>query len=143
GPRAHYISLASDDRYLQRARSILESHFGVHVGYAPATPGRAPSIYVHSKVLHRIFRDVLGLRQRRIPAWVMQLPLSRVKHFLEGFRCGDGTHSGKKVGNELCFDTTSEALAVDLNYLLLRFGLVASFGRYQTRFRQRYGERLF
>jgi hypothetical protein len=73
----------------------------------------------------------------------MQLPLSRVKHFLEGFRCGDGTHSGKKVGNELVFDTTSEALAVDLNYLLLRFGVVASFGRYETTFKQKYGDRRF
>ena len=73
----------------------------------------------------------------------MQLPLSRAKHFLEGFRCGDGTHSGKKVGNELCFDTTSEWLATDLIYLLLRFGVVASFGRYETTFRQKYGDRQF
>ncbi len=73
----------------------------------------------------------------------MQLPLSRVKHFLEGFRCGDGTHSGKKMGNELVFDTTSEALAIDLNYLLLRFGIIACFGKYETTFRQKYGDRRF
>jgi hypothetical protein len=73
----------------------------------------------------------------------LQLPLSRVKHFLEGFRCGDGTHSGKKLGKELVFDTASEALAIDLSYLLLRFGLVASFGRYETMFRQKYGDRRF
>jgi hypothetical protein len=73
----------------------------------------------------------------------MQLPLNRVKHFLEGFRCGDGTHSGKKLGNELVFDTTSEALALDLNFLLLRFGIVACFGHYETTFRKKYGERRF
>jgi hypothetical protein len=143
GRSAHYISFASDDEYLRRAEAILQEHFHVHVGYAAATPGRAPSIYVHSKVLHRVFKHVLGLRDRRLPAWVMQLPLGRVKHFLDGFRCGDGTHSGKKVGNELVFDTTSEALAIDLNYLLLRFGVVASFGQYETTFRRRYGERRF
>ncbi|MBY0229858.1 MAG: NAD-dependent epimerase/dehydratase family protein, partial [Gemmataceae bacterium] len=71
----------------------------------------------------------------------MQLPLYRLKHFLEGFRCGDGTHSGKKVGNELCFATAREALAVDLTYVLLRFGIVASFGRYGTTFRKKYGDR--
>jgi UDP-glucuronate decarboxylase len=73
----------------------------------------------------------------------MQLPLTRVKHFLEGFRCGDGTHSGKKLGNELCFDTASENLALDLSYLLLRFGIVASFGRYETTFKKKYGDRRF
>ncbi len=143
GDGVHFISFASDDHYLRRARAILEREFGARVGWADATPGRAPSIYVHSKVLHRLFRDVLRLRDRRVPLWVLQLPLSRVKHFLEGFRCGDGTHSGKKVGHELCFDTVSEQLAIDLNYLLLRFGIVASFGRYETTFEARYGDRKF
>jgi hypothetical protein len=73
----------------------------------------------------------------------MQLPLARLKHFVEGFRCGDGTHSRKKVGNELCFETTSEQLAIDLNYVLLRFGIVSSYGRYETTFRQKYGDRRF
>jgi len=143
GDKSHFISLCSNEEYLRRARAILEQAFGVATGYVPPGPGRGPSVYAHSKVLHRVFRDLLGLRDRRIPGWVMQLPLSRVKHFLEGFRCGDGTHSGKKVGNELCFDTTSEWLATDLNYLLLRFGIVASFGRYETTFRQKYGDRRF
>lgn len=143
GEGAHFISFASDEHYLTRAKEILEREFAARVGWAEPTPGRAPSIYVHSKVLHRVFRDVLQLRERRIPLWVMQLPLSRVKHFLEGFRCGDGTHSGKKVGNELCFDTVSLQLAVDLNYLLLRFGIVASFGRYETTFKAKYGDRRF
>jgi len=143
GGGTHFISMASDEAYLRRAKIILERTFGVRVGFTPATPGRAPSVYAHSKVLHRVFRDVLGLRARRIPPWAMQLPLSRLKHFLEGFRCGDGTHSGKKVGNELCFDTTSGALADDLTYVLLRFGVVASVGRYETTFKARYGDRKF
>jgi len=94
-----------------------------------------------------LFRDVLGLggssAERRIPRWVMQLPLNRVKHFLEGYRQGDGTHSGRLLDNELAFNTVSEQLALDLNYLLLRFGLVASVGSYETTYKQRYGERRF
>ena len=143
GDGVHFISFCSDDIYLTRAKSILEEHFGVHVGCVPAAPDRGPSIYAHSRTLHVLFKRVLNLRARRIPPWVMQLPLSRVKHFLEGFRCGDGTHSGKKMGNELVFDTTSEALAIDLNYLLLRFGIIACFGKYETTFRQKYGDRRF
>jgi UDP-glucuronate decarboxylase len=143
GEGVHFISFASDERYLRRAQRIIRKHFGVNAGFVGATKDRAPSICAHSKILHTLFCRILRLRERRIPAWVMQLPLARVKHFLEGFRCGDGTHSGKKVGNELCFDTTSEQLALDLNYLLLRFGIVASFGRYETTFRKKYGDRRF
>ncbi len=143
GARARFISFASDEANLRRARDILEQSFGLAVGWVAPSPGRAPSVRVHSKVLHRLFRDVLGLRDRRIPAWVMQLPLGRVKHFLEGFRCGDGTHSGEKPGNELCFDAASESLAGDLTYLLLRFGIVASVRRHETTSRARYGDRRF
>jgi UDP-glucuronate decarboxylase len=143
GDGTHYISLSSDDEFVRRAKSILEASFGMKAGYASATPGRAPATYAHSKVLHHVFVRILRLRDRRIPAWIMQLPLGRVKHFLEGFRCGDGTHSGKKLGNELVFDTISEALAIDLTYLLLRFRIVASYGRYETTFRKKYGDPRF
>jgi UDP-glucuronate decarboxylase len=143
GDGVHFISFSSDDVYLRRAQRIIRERFEIAAGYISPTKGRAPSVYAHSKVLHTLFCRILGLRERRIPAWVMQLPLSRAKHFLEGFRCGDGTHSGKNVGNKLCFDTTSEQLAVDLSYLLLRFGIVASFGRYETTFRKKYGDRRF
>lgn len=143
GKGVYFISLCSDLTYLERAKTILETHFRVRTGIIPYSPERGPSLYAHSKVLHYVFTCLLGLRERRIPSWVMQLPLGRVKHFLEGFRCGDGTHSGKKLGNELCFDTTSRELAIDLNYLLLRFGIVASFGHYSTTFRKRYGDRRF
>ena len=142
-PGVYFVTFSSDDEYLQRARAVLNAQLRVRSGIAPATPGRSPTLYAHSKVLHHVFTKLLGLRERRIPPWVMQLPLVRVKHFLEGFRCGDGTHSGKKIGNELCFDTTSQALAIDLSFLLLRFGIVASFGRYETTFRRRYGDRRF
>jgi nucleoside-diphosphate-sugar epimerase/intein/homing endonuclease len=143
GEGVHFVSFCSDETYLEHAKVILEEHFRVHVGSAAPSSTHGPSIYAHSLTLHVLFKRLLGLRERRIPPWVMQLPLSRVKHFLEGFRCGDGTHSGKKVGNELCFDTTSENLAIDLSYLLLRFGILACFGKYETTYRQKYGDRRF
>ncbi|MGH8629657.1 MAG: hypothetical protein ACREU7_02680, partial [Burkholderiales bacterium] len=101
----YFISFSSNDEFVRRAARALESSFGVRTGYVAHTPGRAPATYAHSKVLRHVFSKVLRLRERRIPSWVMQLPLTRAKHFLEGFRCGDGTHSGKKLGKELAFDT--------------------------------------
>lgn len=143
GEGTHFVSFCSDTRYLRKAKSIIRRRLGGHPGLIAPGPGRGPSLYVHSRLLHRLFCKILQLRERRIPAWVMQLPLSRVKHFLEGFRCGDGTHSGKKVGHELAFETSSETLSIDLTFLLLRFGIVASVGKYETTFQKRYGERRF
>jgi len=137
------LTFSSDQLLIDRAAAIV-SCLGCHAIKVPASRQRAPALFVHSQLLHVLFDEIIGvLREKRIPAWVMQLPLSRVKYMLEGYREGDGTHSGKKLGHELCFDTTSESLATDLTYLLLRFGIVASVGRYTTTFRQRYGNRRF
>src|SRR5205823_2293993 len=60
-----------------------------------------------------------------------------------GYKDGDGTHSGKSVGRELCFNSCGRRLADDLDLLLLRFGIVSSHGTYETTFKQRYGDRRF
>ncbi len=133
----HFITLCSHEAALERAANILRETLGIRVGSTPRTAQRGASIYAHGKSLCWLFAEVLGLGglsyQKRIPGWVMQLPLSRLKHFLEGYREGDGTHSGANVGKRLNFVTTSRLLAQDLVYALLRFGLVASTGRYESR----------
>lgn len=143
----YLLSFCSDERYLRRAKAIIEDSFETHVGWVAPGPRRGPSIYVHSKLLYFIFDQIFGLSglsiHRRIPSWVLQLPLSRLKWFLEGYKDGDGTHSGKSVGQELCFSTSSPELADDLDLLLLRFGLIASHGRYETTLKERYGKRKF
>ncbi len=141
--KTYMLSFASETHYLRRAKQTLESLFRVHVGEVPASKERGASIYVHSKPLHTLFLRVLGLEGKRVPGWILQLPRSRAKYFLEGYKDGDGTHSGKSVGKLLDFSTVSEDLARDLTYLLLRFGVVASVGRYKTTFRQKYGDKKF
>jgi UDP-glucuronate decarboxylase len=47
------------------------------------------------------------------------------------------------MNNELCFDTTSKKLALSLNMVILRFGIIASFGKYHTYFRKKYGKKRF
>jgi UDP-glucuronate decarboxylase len=138
-----YLAFSSDQRYLDRAAAILRGELGVHVVTRAWTVERAPAIYAHSRLLLLLFDEVFGLLGPGIPPWILQLPLHRLKWFLEGYREGDGTHSGKKLGRELCFDTTSERRAQDLALILLRFGIVASLGRHETTFRRKYGERRF
>ncbi len=143
GSGNHELMLSSDTRFVRRARGIMRSSFGVHVGFVPYSRAHVCGLYVHSKPLFTAFMHIFDLAEKRIPRWVLQLPLARAKHFLEGYKDGDGTHSGQYLWKILDFNTTSRGLALDLNYLLLRFGIVACVGRYFTTFKQKYGNRRF
>jgi nucleoside-diphosphate-sugar epimerase/intein/homing endonuclease len=141
------VIFSSDTAALQRAQQILRDSFGVTPVQRPADATRSPSLYVDSLLLYHVFADVFQItgtaKTARVPGWVKQLPLARLKHFLEGYRDGDGTHKDYPAQRELAFNTVSEPLATDLTYLLLRFGIVASVGSYETTYKQRYGDRKF
>jgi UDP-glucuronate decarboxylase len=136
------LLISSDACFVERAAQVLSDSFEVNPRILSPTAGRSPSLYVDSKLLFYVFNNILRVvgtsKTLRIPAWVMQLPLSRLKHFLEGYREGDGTHTHYPEKRELAFNTASEGLATDLTYLLLRFGIVASVGSYETSIKARY-----
>jgi nucleoside-diphosphate-sugar epimerase len=140
------LSISGERALLQRAASVIESELGLHVVWAQASAARAAGIFVHSKLLLRLM-DYLGFgeNRKRIPGWILGLPLSRLKWFLEGYREGDGVHSGEKlrlaVRHE--FSTVSAELKDDLVVAFARFGLVPSVGRYESTFRQKTGERRY
>jgi len=141
------LLISSDGHVVGRAANVLERCLGVEATVLAPNATRGPSLYVDGKALLTLFRDVFKVtgysKEIRVPPWIFQLPLSRLKHFLEGYREGDGTHSNYPACRELAFNTTSEGLATDLTYVLLRFGIVASVGRYATTFKARYGDRKF
>ncbi len=141
--KSYHVTLASDGEYIRRASKIIESGFGVHVGQVPYTPGGCPSAHVSSKAFAWALARTLGLGEKRVPSWILQLPLERAKHFLQGYNDGDGTHSGKYLGRRIDFTTSSLDLANDLRVLLLKFGVVAAIGRYTTTYKQMYGDRRF
>ncbi len=119
---------------------------GLHVVSAPASSARAASIFVHSKLLLALM-DHLGFdhNRKRIPGWILGLPLSRLKWFLEGYREGDGVHSGQRMeeGIRHAFVTVSTELKDDLVVALARFGLVPSVGRYESRIGRKTGDRTY
>jgi hypothetical protein len=87
--------------------------------------------------------DFLGFEgnRKRIPGWILGLPLARLKWFLEGYREGDGVHSGAKFAEAKRheFSSVSTELKDDLVVALARFGLLPSVGRHQSR----KGDRVF
>jgi len=143
-PDDAFISVSCDDETLDRAQKVIERDLGVHVVRAPGSPGRGPALFTHSRLLLLVLEH-LGLLtpEKRIPGWILGLPLARLGWFLEGYLEGDGVHSGAKfdaaVRHE--FSTTSEALKDDLVVALGRFGIVPSIGRHATHIRKKTGDR--
>jgi hypothetical protein len=141
-----FLTISADERLVERAATIVRDQLGLHVVHAPRTEARAPAIFVHSKLLIRLMEYVgFGGNCKRIPAWILGLPLSRLKWFIEGYREGDGVHSGAKLQDAVRheFSTVHEELKDDLLVAFARFGLVASVGRYESTFWAKTGERRY
>jgi len=141
-----FLTFSGDESLLARAAMILEGVLGLHVVRASGSTARSASIFVHSKLLLRLMEHLgFGGNRKRIPGWILGLPLSRLKWFIEGYREGDGVHSGKtfRNGTGHVFTTVHSKLKDDLIVALARFGLVPSVGSYETTFRRKTGDRRY
>ena len=140
------MTLSGEESLLRRAADVVEETLGLHVVWSEASADRSAAITVHSKLLLRLMGH-LGFdeNRKRIPGWILGLPLGRLKWFLEGYREGDGVHSGAKLaaGVRHEFSTVYDELKDDLVVALGRFGLVPSVGLYHSRLRARTGERRY
>jgi UDP-glucuronate decarboxylase len=140
------VTLSCDDETLRRAAKIIERELNLHVHQAAGSKAHGPAIVMHSRLLLMLL-DHLGFvaGPKRLPGWVLGLPLSRLKWVLEGYREGDGVHSGAKfaAAERHEFSTVSTELKDDLVVAFARFGLLPSVGRYETTLRQRTGDRRY
>ncbi|MFN8161890.1 MAG: GDP-mannose 4,6-dehydratase [Solirubrobacterales bacterium] len=140
------ITIGGDEALLERAAGVIAATFGLHVTKGRRSSGRSAAIFIHSRLLLRLF-DFLGLgeNRKRIPGWILGLPLSRLRWFLEGYREGDGVHSGEKLreGVRHEFSTVHDELKDDLVVAFARFGLVPSVGRYESTMRRKTGDRRY
>jgi UDP-glucuronate decarboxylase len=140
-----FLTISCEERVLRRAQKIVEEELGLHVAFSPGDESRAAQILVHSKLLLRVMEYLgFGPRRKRIPGWILGLPLGRLKWFMEGYREGDGVHSGAhfEAGVQHVFVTVSDELKDDLIVALARFGLVPSVGHYTTKIKKK-SERLY
>ncbi len=144
GPKSAFITLSCDQATLDRAAKILHRDLNLHVARTRPSSGRSAAISTHSRLL-LLLLDQLGFHAgpKRLPGWVLGLPLARLKWMLEGYREGDGMHSGEKFeeGVRHEFSTTSSDLKDDLVVAFGRFGLLPSVGRYSSTSRRRTGDR--
>ncbi|CAN5400061.1 hypothetical protein BH23ACT9_BH23ACT9_15970 [soil metagenome] len=138
-----YLTIACEDEVLDRAEKVLRRDVGLHVGRQAGSAARAASLSARSRLFVAALDDLGFTGPKSIPGWVLGLPLTRLGHFLEGYREGDGVHSGAKLaeGRRHEFSTVSSALKDDLVIALGRFGVLPSVGRYTSRMRHRTGDR--
>jgi UDP-glucuronate decarboxylase len=145
GDKGGCLTVACEEPVLRRAQKIVEQELGLHVSLSERKAQQGAQIHVHSKLLLRVMEYLgFGPLRKRIPGWILGLPLSRLKWFLEGYREGDGVHSGAhfKEGVRHAFVTASDELKDDLIVALARFGLVPSVGRYTTKIKRK-SDRLY
>jgi UDP-glucuronate decarboxylase len=142
-----FVSISgSDEVLLRKAVKVFERDLGLHVVWQTGSSVRSSSIFVHSRLLLNLWEHLgFGGNRKRIPGWILGLPLERLKWFVEGYREGDGVHSGLKFeeGVRHEFSTVSDDLKDDLIVALARFGICPSVGRYESTFKQRTGERRY
>src|SRR6266516_957465 len=93
-----FIGLRCDGATLDRAAKILQRDLNLHVARAKPSGARGAAIAAHSKLL-LLLLDHLGFHAgpQRLPGWVLGLPLARLKWVIEGYREGNGVHSGEKL----------------------------------------------
>jgi nucleoside-diphosphate-sugar epimerase len=145
-PKSAFVTSSCDEATLDRAAKVLQRDLNLHVTRTRASSRRSAAILTHSKLL-LLLLDHLGFHAgpKRLPGWVLGLPLARLKWVIEGYREGDGVRSGKKfdAGVRHEFSTTSTDLKDDLVVAFGRFGLLPSIGRQSSTFRQRTGDRRY
>jgi UDP-glucuronate decarboxylase len=143
--KSAFITISCEEDVLDRAEKVIRTEFNLHVVRSRPSAERSGALFVHSQLL-LAFMDFLGFGfEKRIPGWILGLPLSRLKWFIEGYREGDGVHSGLKFDEGIRheFSTTSEALKDDLIVAFARFGLVPSVGKYSSQIKQKTGDRKY
>ena len=85
-------------------------------------------ILICSTALKILMKDILdfvsGARNKKVPGLIYNLPKAQLAAFLRGFTTGDGSLNTKTPAPMVEIDTESPALADDLAYLFLMFGIV-------------------
>ncbi len=118
-----YLSFGKHEGELvERATYLLKEVLGV----APIVRSQNTAITVNiwSVLVAQFFNNLFryGAAKKCIPHWMMTLPRSKQKALLKGFWRGDGYQAAR--ANKLAATTTSRSLALQLEIILHRLGVI-------------------
>ncbi|MEM3785898.1 MAG: FAD-dependent oxidoreductase [Nitrososphaeria archaeon] len=112
----------NEKEYIDDVKNLIQQifHLDVHI----KTENNVARISIFSKLIRDLFHSLFGKNapNKKIPNWMLFLPLRKQEEIIKGFYRGDGCLRDK----DFCMITTSRTLAYQLRDILLRFGIIPS-----------------
>ncbi|MBD3229442.1 MAG: anaerobic ribonucleoside-triphosphate reductase [Candidatus Lokiarchaeota archaeon] len=125
---------AHEKDFIQEVKISFKSVFGIDL--KERHPHETVNqLSLDSELFRELFEDIFqcghGAHNKRIPTFIFGLKEKYIRAFLRGYFLGDGhcrnsNINKKRIRNSISAKTISNQLIEDLNFLLLRIGVVAS-----------------
>ncbi len=111
-----------ETQFINDVKTLIGKLFSLKVFIK--TEGKVTRICVFSKLIRDLFHILFGkcAPNKKIPHWLLFLPLRKQKEILKGLYRGDGCLREK----DFCIVTTSRVLTYQTRDILLRFGIIPS-----------------
>jgi nitrogen fixation NifU-like protein len=126
-----FISLTfniKEKDYVNDIKKIIKKIFNIKVKIRELTERNTIIVYIFSSILARFFKKLFGngAMNKKIPDFMMSLPVEKQKHIILGMWRGDGHFSIKRIWPRAGYSTISYQLLHQLKILLLRQKIVPS-----------------
>ncbi|UZE92869.1 MAG: FAD-dependent oxidoreductase [Candidatus Nealsonbacteria bacterium] len=114
-----------EKKYINDSVNLIKKLFSLNP-YVK-TAGGVVRISIFSKLVRDLFQTLFGKNapNKKIPHWMLFLPLEKQKEIIKGFYRGDGCLRNK----DFCIVTTSRTLAYQMRDILLRFKIIPGIER--------------
>lgn len=115
---------SNEREYIDDVKNLVKEIFDIETN-KEIIIGNATNVPISNRLLMEFFKNLVGERsiEKKLPQWVMYLPLEKQKELINGYWRGDGCLN--KYGFQ--FDTASRILAEQIKLILSRLGFVPSF----------------
>ena len=130
-PSKTYISFSFHIKEVNLAndvRTLVKDIFGLETKekLRPSSNGRI--VYIYNAHVARFFKSLFGngAEHKRIPYFMMKLPILKQVQLIVGLWRGDGYVNTARIGSRAGYATVSYHLAQQIKVLLLRQGIIPS-----------------
>ena len=131
-PTRTYISFSlniNETNIIKDIKNISKQLFGLDVKIKEKPKNNLTIVYLYNAQLARFFKNLFGngAQQKKLPEFIMELPIDKQKSLIEGLWKGDGYVNLNRDGPRAGYSTISYQLVQQIKLLLLRQKIVSSF----------------